>query len=72
MGKGQRFTELLQGTDDSACRQARIDLNGQDLAVGFVDDVQGSKGLAVVKSVMHEVQGPGNVFLGWGDQRLLG
>ena len=39
-------------------QQAGIDLDGQDIPVRFLDDVQGSKGFAVLQRVTHEVQAP--------------
>ncbi len=66
------LAQLLQGTDNAPSRQTGINLDTQDFAVGFVDDVQGSKWLAVIKRVVHEVQSPGDVLLGWRNERLLG
>ena len=66
-----RTHRVIPGCGNAASWQAGIDLDGQDLAVGFVDDVYDPKWLAVVKCVMHKVQSPSDILLSWGNEQLL-
>ena len=68
----RRSQRVVPRCGHPASGQASVDLDGHNFAVGFVDDVQGSKGLAVIKRVVHKIQRPGDVLLGWRNQWLLG
>jgi hypothetical protein len=51
---------------------ANVDFNGQDLPIGFIDDVKGSKGPTVMQGVVHKIESPHRVGLGRRNKRNLG